>query len=531
MPGLFDYIWGGQGMGGGGLLSQPQPGGLLTTGMAPQPTQAAPYAAMTPQPPPPRAGGLLGGAGANIGSGIVDYLRSNPSTISALAAALGGAPSLRVGLAQAAGAMPQAKANDLAWSDEQRKRAAINAYLSDPKNIAALGPGKVALLRGNPSLAESVISQQFIPKTPITVHPGDILVDPVTHEQVYSAGSGFRPMTAQEKQTWGLAPNQPGFIGPDGKPSLVGGALVNIFGQNDAGPAGSASAAPLFPGEKDTTFLGSLSPEYQQLVKGLTDYTIDPVKAFSNRSGERATVLAAAQRYDPTFDMSKFPVRQAMAKSVTSGNYATGVNAANTAIGHLNTLKEVAANLNNGQFPTVNAALNFWKQQTGEDAPTNFGVVVNGLASELGKLYKGTGAASLEEVNAWRDGMSPNMSPKQFEGMINTALDMMSSRLATINEQYVNTMGGQLPFRMLTPQSVAILKRIGIDPETVEHGDINGTLWPGLSGGVSGSPSGPLTNPTPAGGQKAPPAVGTIQDGYRYKGGNPADPKSWEKLP
>lgn len=34
-------------------------------------------------------------------------------------------------------------------------------------------------------------------------------------------------------------------------------------------------------------------------------------------------------------------------------------------------------------------------------------------------------------------------------------------------------------------------------------------------------------------GQSAPsgaPAVGAVQDGYRFKGGNPADPKSWEKL-
>jgi hypothetical protein len=31
-------------------------------------------------------------------------------------------------------------------------------------------------------------------------------------------------------------------------------------------------------------------------------------------------------------------------------------------------------------------------------------------------------------------------------------------------------------------------------------------------------------------GNVAPPAAGTVKDGYKFKGGNPADPKSWEKI-
>ncbi len=41
-------------------------------------------------------------------------------------------------------------------------------------------------------------------------------------------------------------------------------------------------------------------------------------------------------------------------------------------------------------------------------------------------------------------------------------------------------------------------------------------------------PDAPLAS-NEAGGGRRPPR-GAVQDGYRYKGGNPADPKSWEKL-
>ena len=50
----------------------------------------------------------------------------------------------------------------------------------------------------------------------------------------------------------------------------------------------------------------------------------------------------------------------------------------------------------------------------------------------------------------------------------------------------------------------------------------------GAPQGPANVPSGsPLAQPAPS---IAPPAVGAIEDGYRFRGGNPADPNSWEPV-
>jgi len=45
------------------------------------------------------------------------------------------------------------------------------------------------------------------------------------------------------------------------------------------------------------------------------------------------------------------------------------------------------------------------------------------------------------------------------------------------------------------------------------------------------TPGSPYTPPGMGGAAKSEgPAVGTVEDGYRFKGGDPADPKNWEKV-
>ncbi|MGP2491068.1 hypothetical protein ACTDI4_05505 [Mesorhizobium sp. PUT5] len=215
-------------------------------------------------------------------------------------------------------------------------------------------------------------------------------------------------------------------------------------------------------------FLSQLEPATANLVKGVADYRIPIEKVTSMRGGERQELAKLVSQYDPTFDMSQYPARAAMRKSITSGNYSQSLNSANLVIQHLDALQKAAGELDNTGYPSINWAVNTGKQQLGKPSITAFNTAADALASELAKVFKGAGASSLEEIRTWRSNLSPNASPEQIKASAQMVMELLKSRIDTINSQYTAAMGKPAEFTFLTPHSREVLQDLGFDPAQLD---------------------------------------------------------------
>ena len=220
-------------------------------------------------------------------------------------------------------------------------------------------------------------------------------------------------------------------------------------------------------------FLSQFPPQVASLIKGVANYDINPSSISTSKKQAmggftQSQIVSLASQYNPNFDEKSYATRSAMQKNITSGQYSQVINGANTAIQHLNELSQDYASLGNGTFPILNAGKNTFQSIGGGSAQNNFKITADAVASELSKIYKGTGSPTESEIENWRASISDNMSPQAFQGAIKTGLDLMAGKLSTLSDNYTSTMGQPGNFQILTDANAKVLQNLGIDPTTVD---------------------------------------------------------------
>lgn len=221
--------------------------------------------------------------------------------------------------------------------------------------------------------------------------------------------------------------------------------------------------------EKDN-FLNSLPKEDAYIIKGLTDYSLDPNQFRGSKGATMAAKYESlAKMYDPTFDMKEYPARASLKKDISSGKYSKNVVSLNTLIGHLDSLKKSFSELGNTDIPMVNYLKNIGSEQTGSGAPARVKTDASAVAAEAANVFKGTGATD-QEIKSWAGKINSSMSPKQQQSVINEIVSLMKSRLDAVDSQYTNVMGKSRDFSILNNKSKKILQNLGISPSGLDIG-------------------------------------------------------------
>jgi hypothetical protein len=141
-----------------------------------------------------------------------------------------------------------------------------------------------------------------------------------------------------------------------------------------------------------------------------------------------------------------FQTEKGVAKAFTSGPEAKTLNAFNTAHEHLQQFGQAADALQNGNVQIVNKIANNYAAQTGNPAPTNFDSIRAAVAGEISKTFKGTGAATDDEIRQINETINRTQSPQQLKGAIQTYTRLMESKRHALETQYQQGLQGKPSF-------------------------------------------------------------------------------------
>ena len=249
----------------------------------------------------------------------------------------------------------------------------------------------------------------------------------------------------------------------------------------------------------ETTFspnAATMSPNQnyvENTAQMIANGQIQPLSGIAMRTPYGQAVMSRVSELNPSYSGATFAnVKQAEQK-FNVGKQGDTVRSLNVAVNHLDTLGQLSEALNNNDINMFNKIGNTFAQQTGNPVPTNFNAAKKIVADEIvkGIVGSGGGVADREEAAA---NINAANSPAQLKGVIDTYKQLLGGQLSGLKQQYeVST--GKKDFNKFISENTQ--KNIGDHSQT------------------------PKSNA---------PAIGEVKSGYRFKGGNPADQNSWEKM-
>lgn len=389
------------------------------------------------------------------------------------------------------------QANELLMQQKQQERDVMNKYR---QGISALGPDatpenmlSVALKSGavGPKDLASIVSTSENKKLALQQHVWGLKLQHdyrmseletrlregrITREEADARAADLRRDLETGRQTAARelhemdATNKEGFIrlAASLRPAPAASIVYTDQGIFERGKGGLAqlthpeTGAPL-------TKAGSAAGEKASdaIVSAVKEGRMPLPSGFALRSPYWQDVINRVAQQDPGFDASRYVARSAARRTFASGPEARNVTSLNTVIGHLGTLDEAAAALENKDVRVVNAVVNRARQELGDPRITSFDTARQAVAEETMRVFRQVGASE-QEAKDWRDRISSSGSPAQLRANISTLGQLLESRVEAIGQQYERTVNEQGNPARIDPKNRALLDKLkapGWSPE------------------------------------------------------------------
>lgn len=235
-----------------------------------------------------------------------------------------------------------------------------------------------------------------------------------------------------------------------------------------------------------------------------------PMPVSSTRNPQNLAVINLVDKISEVtgkpYDQAQYPAYAAAIKKLAESKVPPDIGKTEQSIAkvneHLGTLQNAMTELNSGELRIANQAAQKLAKAWGRPEIVNAQTAVGAVSQEFHRVYVPTGGVEDERAEA-ASNIDPSSSPEQIKGAIATMKELMAGQAKAIYmiSQTIQQ-GGDVAALNVPAAYITKISQLG--PKAVSE--------EAQGGESSGGPS-----------------IGTVQDGYKFKGGNPADQSSWEK--
>jgi len=229
-----------------------------------------------------------------------------------------------------------------------------------------------------------------------------------------------------------------------------------VKGYNASGGSGSAiprdAAGNPMQGQDLLNYYEKAEPEAASMIKAI-------IRGDAGVTGRNLQkYMPIATLVDPTLSQFNYDARKKAAlEFAPGGKSANNVKSLETVGGHIDKMMSTFDNLGNTWSPDYNTVKNWFAVKGGQGALNSYETAANGVANELGTVFRSYGMSDAE-VKSWRDRISSANSPQQFNAAMGTLLDMLKTRKEALQEQYQQGLGKQMPPEQFQKLDAAIAK-------------------------------------------------------------------------